>query len=364
MKEIVKEQVSDMFDNFSLVTLFPMPKELLLLILKTYESIGSNLYYKELLKKDGAIYHEQQLLEDTLWVCNYLKLDLSEFRIKQLIKQKSMNRTKEETRALQVYNALNLIQNLSRSNNFYNCSDIFNYLVKIFDKTKVQYDMSPFVTSKFKEQEYTKSHRSFFNHLLDRYELSIRRKIYEPIILSTICFMEISYIKPFTSDEVNKVASMLALYHMLFLNKIDCFYYVSFFKTFEPYLDSINKELTKASIQYPDLPLDFSKVSSLIFQIINDGYTSYTKLLQKTNFNHKAYKSDHLEQIILTEMGTIFTKEDVRNFYPSASSMTITRTLNKLKDQNIIKPLSTGRNAQWIKLKIEEKQENKTNNEE
>ena len=52
-------------------------------------------------------------------------------------------------------------------------------------------------------------------------------------------------------------------------------------------------------------------------------------------------------------MNKMFTKEDVRKEHPYVSDTTIMRVFTKLKNEQVIMPLSKGRNAVWI-LTIDE----------
>lgn len=355
-----KNQVKDateLFDNFQYLPFFVIPYPLLAKLLSTYEFLGKMKSYQEKIQKEEEGFKENGLIQDSLLLCEKKKISCSESRLKQLLHKKVMPKNKEEKKALLILKTLQQIRVYSADNQPYNCSDIFNDLVNLYEKNQVQYNMKPMVTSKYQMADFSKSHRSFFNHLLDEYELYYAGHKYESIILGCLCFMEIRLIHPFVDEEMNQMAGSLALMRMLLRIPNLSFSYQSFFEFYNKKEQAIENELNLVSINYPDQPLDIGRMVSIIFELIEDANLSWEKLLKQNDFSHQAFKSDHLEVIIRQKMPNIFTKEDIRGLYPSASSMTITRVLNKLKEEGLIKPLSTGRNAQWIKLNL---QQNKT----
>ena len=65
---------------------------------------------------------------------------------------------------------------------------------------------------------------------------------------------------------------------------------------------------------------------------------------------NRALKKDNIQKAIIEDLPTIFSKEDIKKLYPTASDSTIVRALNALKDKNYIIPLSSGRAAKWKRL--------------
>ena len=84
-------------------------------------------------------------------------------------------------------------------------------------------------------------------------------------------------------------------------------------------------------------------------QSLLEVYERIEKLLRDYTFDTSLNKGDDVENTILKLEG-IFTKEHIRKRHPFVSDSTIDRTLKKLRDENVIKPLSTGRSAKWIKI--------------
>ena len=93
----------------------------------------------------------------------------------------------------------------------------------------------------------------------------------------------------------------------------------------------------------------------LPFKISEDEYvagTSFKKVYEIYEFDRSINKANNIENTIL-KLPEIFTKEEIRINHPFVSESTINRTLSKLRDEKVIKPLGKGRSAKWIKISSE-----------
>ena len=73
-------------------------------------------------------------------------------------------------------------------------------------------------------------------------------------------------------------------------------------------------------------------------------------LAHRYEFERDLAKGDHVEATILKGK-EIFSKAEVRKLNPLVSDSTIERTLRRLRDEGIIRPLGTGRSARWQLVK-------------
>ena len=84
------------------------------------------------------------------------------------------------------------------------------------------------------------------------------------------------------------------------------------------------------------------KISSYAYDEIND-------LIRDYEYDSQLNKSNNVENTI-TKLPDVFSKDDIRNIHPYISDSTINRTLKRLRDIEMIRPLGKGRSAKWIKL--------------
>ena len=73
-------------------------------------------------------------------------------------------------------------------------------------------------------------------------------------------------------------------------------------------------------------------------------------MVKDYKFDSNLNKSDNIENTIYKLPNQIFTKDDIRLRHPYTSLSTINRTLQRLRDENIIRPTGVGRSAGWIRL--------------
>ena len=60
-------------------------------------------------------------------------------------------------------------------------------------------------------------------------------------------------------------------------------------------------------------------------------------------------KSNNIENTI-NKLEDVFTKDEIRLLHPYISDSTINRTLKRMRDEELIRPLGKGRSAKWMKL--------------
>ena len=90
-------------------------------------------------------------------------------------------------------------------------------------------------------------------------------------------------------------------------------------------------------------------LNRLLVSLILDSYKEIDSFAHEYEFEKKLNKSDNLENSIL-KLPEIFSKNDLRKRHPNVSDATIDRTLKRMRDEDKIRPLGTGRSAKWQRM--------------
>ena len=85
-----------------------------------------------------------------------------------------------------------------------------------------------------------------------------------------------------------------------------------------------------------------------MIKLILEAYGRADKIIKEYKIDQNLSKGDNIEHTI-NKLQNIFTKDQIRLIHPYVSESTINRALQKLRDENKIKPLGKGRSAKWIK---------------
>lgn len=349
-----------MIDNFSVIEGYVIPKNLLLKLLNTYSNIGRSDIYLEKLGEVSDLIKKNNLDTDTYYFIELLKkanysIDITENRLRLLITKDSEPKNQKEKNILGLKRVISLIKNQASGEKF-NSSDILMYLNMIFNN-KVKFDMTT-----VKERGLTKgnermSSRLAFDHVLEKYYTNLQLKTFEPIMLSLIVFLETLMIKPYRllGDEdvkINKIASYLILYYLMISNKVKSYEITSFFEQIYNLEEEINKNVHTATFNYYESYFKLNDFTLFILDLIDQSYTDLIKIVKNYEYVDDSSKAYSVEKTIY-RMDKMFTKEDVRKEHPYVSDTTIMRVFTKLKNEQVIMPLSKGRNAIWI-LTIDE----------
>ena len=134
-----------------------------------------------------------------------------------------------------------------------------------------------------------------------------------------------------------------------FKSEVNAFKYVSFLNYYDNF-DDYENSLKDASFNWKE---GYAQPIVFVDFILNLSLVAYKKtdeLIKNYEFDRRMNKSENLENSILN-MGSIFSKEELRELYPYISESTINRSLIKMKEAGVIKPIGKGRSAKWMKLK-------------
>lgn len=333
-------------NNFEAIKTNYLNPQLLQDLLAVYERRGQNQFLINQLEQDKPYLKEKILDIDSIKLAKFIGLNISENRIRLLIKGSSpLNKHEQSFLALR-----SVIQTIQQEalNIPFNGSEILQYLNMIFGKNSHKFTNRIYNDILVQDFDPKKtSIRAMTEKIIDEYYKSLQTKAYEPLFLSLITFLQIDLMHPY--DKNNEFAAILMLYYMLFASGFSIFNYVSFFEPFINNLSKFNETKKLCYVNYPQTPLNINILIPQILSIIKDAYLEIEKYLRSRALTKHQFKTDGIEQTIFHLTNT-FTKDDIRMLHPNVSDSTLNRVLIKLRDEKIIMPLGKGRSARWIKL--------------
>lgn len=345
-----------MIDNYEILDNYVIPKKLFLSMLKAYKNIGKGEIYLNNLEAKMTQIESNTLESDIYFFCKILEKEqiitaISDNRMRLIITKDSEPKTAAEKIIYGVKKALTSI--------FYkeyletiNSSDLLMYLNMIFNN-RIKFDMRALKDKSQLKINSNASTRAVFNEVLEKYFIHLQLHYYEPLMLSIIAFLELRMIKPYRDlkEEVdpNFVSSLLLLYYMIQHMDIKNFRIVSFFYRIYDKYDEFEKEIRVATVNYGESYFKLNEITLYLLNIINASFDSIASETKKYLSEEKYNKSLNVELTILN-LDKCFTKEDIRKIHPYISESTIMRALTKLRDEKLIQPLGTGRNAKWMRL--------------
>ena len=326
--------------------------------LELYKNIGKNDYYNDLYSQDlkQFLNHEKELEAYFFYNIYFSDRKISDTRMRLLLTRDSMPKTKDEilfcnirdvfsqifdslgsfeTNANEIIDLLNVL-----GKDVYPSSDLDFYINKTNKMTKIE-------ITKLKQEK-----KIFLEKTLEKYNELVKKNEYEISFL--IVNLYVDFINSEFFNELSEPLFMIVLYVLLLQNGLDCYKYVSFFEQIVTNKKEIDNALLQAKFNYNDgfpmvVPLNriFIKMFIKAYHKLNDNTRNYL-------YDQGQRKGDYIENTI-NKLGDIFTKDEIRNSHPLISDSTIQRTLTKMRDQGLIRPLGTGRSSKWIKLYQTEK---------
>ena len=321
--------------------------EVMLLLLSVYESKGKEFYYDDLFSRDLSVFERKVAEENIYFIGKIFNFDLTDSRLKLLAKKDLLAKNKAEQLYLNIKHALVLIQSNPKE---------FELLTnEIIDLTKLlaeKTDPIKFNTYKVDSTELIlthkkeKSKREDLDQLIEMFEKQLKLKQFE--LSQLISNFYVDFINMNIFSDKNDLIGLILLYALI-LKNFNVFKYVSFFKYFNEIKEIWGKGLDQAtyywSTNYPQTGI----LSRVLVDLLIDSYIEVDEFAYEYAFEKSLNKSDNIENTILKGK-EIFTKEDIRKAHPTVSEATIDRTLKRLKDENIIRPLGKGRSSQWMRI--------------
>lgn len=317
--------------------------ETLMLLLNLYESKGKTFYYNELFKKDFDAFVNITIEEDIISFSKLLNLDLTDARIRLCAKRDFVPKNKNEQLLLNIKTIISRIQENHTSFELISneAFELSKMLAKDFEPIKWGRRLKE-TDSLYKSKSYV-SKREDLDSLIELLNTTIRKKNYE--LTNVLTNFYVDFINMEIFDNHNDLVALIFLYTMLFKN-FEIFSYVSFFKYFNKNKERWNLALSQAKYNWDSSYPQTDMLSEILFDIMIKSYDEVNRKAYEYEFEKDLNKSDSIENTIL-KFDKLFTKEEIRINHPTVSDSTINRTLARLRNENKIIPIGTGRSAKW-----------------
>ena len=193
----------------------------------------------------------------------------------------------------------------------------------------------------------SKSKRDELEDLLKTCENLINKGEYELTYIITNFYIDFINGNYFSIN--NNTLGLILLYLLLYREDFHLFKYVSFTRLLNNHIDEFKTYVNKANYNYEEGFSKTAPLQKLIIDMLIEGYNMVETKVREYSFDSNLNKSDNIENTIY-KLPQIFTKDDIRLRHPYTSESTINRTLQRLRDENKIRPNGVGRSASWIRL--------------
>lgn len=314
--------------------------------LYTYK--GKDFYYEEILKNFMKGIISETVEKDVIYASKMLKLNVTDARLKLIVKKDSNPKTKDEKIVLNLKNVFKLIQEMG-TDLILDANEFLQLGTRIFEDRK--FGFTYYIVDEKQgilSDEKKVSRREEFNDLIKIMTKAFKRNI-ECTQVITRFFTDLLNQEFFNMN--NKFMSILICYCLLVSQRFNVFKYISFFESYTNKMDDFNVAIAKANYGYKEGYSDTSLLNNEIINLMIDGYRNVESMTQDSRFNKdiKLSKVNAAASAILS-LGQNFTKEDIKTLCPYMSDSTINRALNELKESGKIISNGTGRSATWTKL--------------
>lgn len=325
---------------------FLIPNDVISSLTSIYRYIGKNESYENIVGNNINRIVEQTIERDAYFLANLINLDISNTRMRLIITKNSSPRTNSEMILFNIKELLATYQ-MKYEDMETKSNDLINMANFIDEKKNIKYDYIKTDKKHVLKSQSMKSKRVHLDEINDEVSRIIEKDLYEPIILYIHYFIDFYNYQPFSSD--NTLSSYILLYLLLLKADVHALKYVSFFELLYEYFDEFESELKQASFNWSEGFAQTLGFTRFMIKIISIAYEKTNEIIKMYEFDRSINKADNIENTVL-KLSEIFTKEEIRNNHPFVSESTINRTLSKLRDENIIRPLGKGRSAKWIKV--------------
>lgn len=328
------------------------PAELVMDLTKLYTCKGKDFYYEDVLKSNLAGIIKVTIEKDTFYAAKLLNLNITENRVRLIIKKNANPKTKDETILANLKTVFTLVQ--EKGNDIELTSNEFLHLAKnIFGNAETidfAYEIKKERVNLLEEKKRVSKRNALESELMQYSKLLAKRQV-EPTQLITNLFIDLLHLNVYTNH--NEFLALLIFYCLLFRERFNVFKYVSFFQVYFENKDQFETAIISASYNWEQGFSQTAPLNQLLIKKLLECYQQVDNSVSDFTFDKKIRKIDNVEATIL-KLGEVFTKEQIKNAHPQFSDSTINRALANLKEQNKIRSNGTGRSATWIRLVPEE----------
>lgn len=323
-----------------------IPNDVITTLSSIYQYIGKNESNEVTVGNDLNRIIEQTIERDCYFLAKILNLDITDTRMRLIITKDSAPRNKNENTLYNVKEILKTFQfnhhDLTTQSN-----DLINLINYIYTSQNIKFDYEQIDKKEILRSQSMRSKRIILDEINEEVTRNLVKESFETIVLYLHYFIDFYNIEPFTEN--NETASLLLLYLLMLKANIYSFRYISLFELVYLDMNNFHLELKNASFNWKEgLSQTFGFVRFMT-KLILKSYEQTNDLIKNYQFDLNINKSNNIE-ITIAKLADIFTKEEIRIVHPYVSESTINRTLSKLRDEKVIKPLGKGRSAKWIKI--------------
>lgn len=324
------------------------PSDLVIDLTKLYRFKGKDFYYEDIFRADMQTIIKDTIERDTFYASKLLKLNISENRCRLIIQKNSTPKTNDEKILANLKEVFKILQangnDLELSSNEFLAlaKRIFKDVKEVGYRTKIEEKQVNLLKEKKKV-----SLRTTFEDLLRIYKRELTSEKVEATQLATNLYVDIYNVQIYNDE--NDFMCLLIYYCLLFKERFNVFKYISFFENYLNNEDSFKNALIHASFNWEEGYSQTALLNRLTIQTLLNGYNEIENKKSSYSFDKGIKKIESVESSIL-KLGSVFTKEEIRNKNPYLSDSTINRALDNLKKENKIRPNGTGRSATWLRI--------------
>ncbi|MDD4212879.1 MAG: hypothetical protein PHY42_05750 [Bacilli bacterium] len=324
---------------------FIIPNDVILTLTEIYQFIGKNESYQKIVASDKNRMIEQTIARDCYFLAKMTHVELTDARMRLIITKDSSPRTRDEILLFNLKELLTSCQYryktmMTQSN------DLVNMANFLYQGQNIRFDYVAQDKKAVLQSQNMRSKRMDLDEMDQEVSRLVEREEYETIVLYLNYFIDFYNLAPFT--EANELSAYLLLYLLMMKANVHAFSYVSLFELLYNAYPEFLTELKNASFNWKEGYAQTLGFVRFMLKVMVQAYKRADEIIHEFEYDQNLNKANNIENTINKLQG-IFTKEDIRRFHPYVSESTINRALNKMKDENQIKPLSKGRSAKWIK---------------
>lgn len=332
----------------------PFSNDEVMKLIKLYQFKGKDFYYDNILKPDLDSIVKKTIETECFEMVKYLNLNITDNRKNLIIKKNSQPKNNEEKLVANIKYIFTKIHS-----NPYNFETIPNEILLLGKLLFKDITQIAFVTHKYKvqknllEETKTVSSRTELEELLNKYEALVAGGNYELTNVITNFYIDFINMKVFNHG--NELIGLILLFTLLYKEQFNLFRYVSFMELINVHRHVFDDYVLQANFNYEEGYSKVAPLQKLLIDMMLEGYNKIEVIVKEYKFDSALNKSDNIESTIFKFHSQIFTKDDIRREHPYTSLSTINRTLQRLRDENLIRPTGVGRSAAWIRLVDREK---------
>lgn len=326
----------------------PFTNEEVMKLIKLYQFKGKDFYYQNVMASDLESIIKETVEIDCCEMVKLLNLDITDNRKKLIILKDSTPKTNDEKTLKNLKNIFQRIQ--ADSHNFEFLTNDVLSLGKLlskgisdcsFNRVQIKKQVNMII------ENTSKSKRDELEDLLKTCENLINKGEYELTYIITNFYIDFINGNYFSIN--NNTLGLILLYLLLYREDFHLFKYVSFTRLLNNHIEEFKTYVNKANYNYEEGFSKTAPLQKLIIDMLIEGYNMVETKVREYSFDSNLNKSDNIENTIY-KLPQIFTKDDIRLRHPYTSESTINRTLQRLRDENKIRPNGVGRSASWIRL--------------